>query len=357
MSTGRVQDPEGAKTIILSYKIVACAVATIHRQNLKIVRFVDNNTGRLGVDKHATSGGKQDPSMQGKRMVLIYNTIMHSGSSLNPTQCTQRSDRNARQRWLITTLQQLEQYKPTADPPPPLNIDAEMEEQEQEQEQEQLPEQHGIHAPLQQDHPPTGGNQQIHTGTTRPIVEGTLPQGETGAPVEVTRLSFGTPAPPTILYARGLAAVASGGTLPLQNRFEPLGDQACVSSGRYNEPLSSCILREGSASASSSARGSRGREPIPLTPEILHLLDRLEPDKGKQARLLTEHLTGQRSLPSTETELQTHLERRAARELRRQHVAAEAAANKATEDQDKADHEAAMAAHMAQQAMAAALAA
>jgi hypothetical protein len=72
-----------------------------------------------------------------------------------------------------------------------------------------------------------------------------------------------------------------------------------------------------------------GREPIPLTPEILHLLDRLEPDKGKQSRLLTEHLTRQRSIPSTESELQTHLERRAARELKRQQVAAEAAANKA----------------------------
>ncbi len=113
----------------------------------------------------------------------------------------------------------------------------------------------------------------------------------------------------------------------------------------------------GSASASSSARGSRGREPIPLTPEILYLLDRLEPDKGKQARLLTEHLTGQRSLPSTEAELQTHLKRRAARELKREQVAAEAAATKAAEDQDRADHEAAMAAHMAQHAMEAALAA
>ena len=33
---------------------------------------------------------------------------------------------------------------------------------------------------------------------------------------------------------------------------------------------------------------------------ILLLLDRLEPDKGKQTRLLTEHLTGQRALPYTE---------------------------------------------------------
>ena len=106
--------------------------------------------------------------------------------------------------------------------------------------------------------------------------------------------------------------------------------------------------------------GSRGRDPIPLTPEILHLLDRLEPDKGKQARLLTEHLTGQRLLPSTEQELQQHLEKQAQREIRKQVAAAEAAAHKAATQQaetEKAALEAAMAAHLAQQAMGAALAA
>ena len=97
-------------------------------------------------------------------------------------------------------------------------------------------------------------------------------------------------------------------------------------------------------------------EPIPLTPEILHLLDRLDPDKGKQDRLLTEHMIGQQTLPSTEAELQTHLERRAAKELKRQQVATEAAANKATTNQDRADHEAAMAAHIGQQAMSTTLA-
>jgi len=164
----------------------------------------------------------------------------------------------------------------------------------------------------------------------------------------VTRLSFGAPAPPTISYARGQAAAASGGAIPLQNRFEPLGDHAIISSGRYSEPPSLGILKEGTTSASFSAIGSTGKDPIPLTLEILHLLDRLEQDKGKQAMLLTEHLTGQRNLPSTEAKLQTHMERRAARELKRQQAAAKAAANKAAEDQYIAKHEAAMAAHMGQ---------
>ena len=51
------------------------------------------------------------------------------------------------------------------------------------------------------------------------------------------------------------------------------------------------------------------------------------------------------------------MERRAAGELKRQKAAANAAANKTAKDQDRAKHEAAMAAHMGQHAMAAALAA
>ena len=100
----------------------------------------------------------------------------------------------------------------------------------------------------------------------------------------------------------------------------------------------------------------RGREPIPLTTDIFLLLDRLEPDKGKHARLLTEHLTGQRTLPCTEQELQKLLERKAEKEVKRHQAEAEAAANRAAEELMKA-HEAAMATHLAQQAIAAAMAA
>jgi hypothetical protein len=108
MSTGRIQDPEGAKTIILSYKTAAGAVAAIQRQTIKIVCFTYTDTRRLRVDIPATLGGKQDGSKQDRRMILIYKTSMYVNSSLNPAQCTQRTDRNARQKWLITTLQQLE---------------------------------------------------------------------------------------------------------------------------------------------------------------------------------------------------------------------------------------------------------
>ena len=83
-------------------------------------------------------------------------------------------------------------------------------------------------------------------------------------------------------------------------------------------------------------------------------------DKGNHAWLLTEQVTGQRTLPSTEHELKTQLESIAAREIKRQQVAAELAADKAATDHveaDRAAHEAMMAAHLGQQAMAPALAA
>ncbi len=89
---------------------------------------------------------------------------------------------------------------------------------------------------------------------------------------------------------------------------------------------------------------------------MLQLLDRLEPYKGKQAQLLTEHLTGQRTLPITEQELQKLLEGESENEIKRLQAALESAANRASEEHMKA-REAAMAAHLAQQAMAAALAA
>ncbi len=109
----------------------------------------------------------------------------------------------------------------------------------------------------------------------------------------------------------------TGAGVPLANRYEPIAEQSSGTHDRDRERLSFGSLSR-ALGTHSSARNNNGKEPIPQTPDILHLLDGLEPDKGKQAKLLTEHLTGQRSLPSTKkTELQTHLERRAARELKR----------------------------------------
>jgi len=79
-------------------------------------------------------------------------------------------------------------------------------------------------------------------------------------------------------------------TTKLKNTYAPLEPLGNGAEGRDNIRLSFSSVS--GASVGSGSRGSRGRDPIPLTPEILHFLDRLEPDKGKQAMMLTKHLTG-----------------------------------------------------------------
>lgn len=66
-----------------------------------------------------------------------------------------------------------------------------------------------------------------------------------------------------------------------QNRFQPLQEER--NQGSHDNDR----VREGSVSDASNSRGSRMRDPISLTPEILAMLDRHEPDKAKQAKLLT----------------------------------------------------------------------
>ena len=172
-----------------------------------------------------------------------------------------------------------------------------------------------------------------------------------------TRLRFGTPDPPTVpIKAIGGTSLDNRNPFEHQNMYATLMQHGSESGDQGSEALNSGIIRGGSASVASSSRGSRGRELSPLTPEILLLLDRLEPDKGKQARLLTEHHTGQRTVPCTEEELLILLERKAEREIKRQHAATETATNIAATKQTDA-HEAAMAAHLAKHAMAVALAA
>jgi alpha-D-ribose 1-methylphosphonate 5-triphosphate diphosphatase PhnM len=63
------------------------------------------------------------------------------------------------------------------------------------------------------------------------------------------------------------------------------------------------------------------------------LLDRLEPDKGRQVKFLTDHSTRQRVLPSLEEELLHQLELKAKREVERQQTAEEKAKHRAAAEQ------------------------
>ena len=104
-------------------------------------------------------------------------------------------------------------------------------------------------------------------------------------------------------------------TTKLKNTYAPLEPLGSGTKGRDSERLR-CTSVSG-ASVGSGSRGRRGRGPIPLTPKILHFLDCLEPDKGKQARMLTLHLTGQRQQPATEQELHSQLEKRTIKNLKK----------------------------------------
>jgi hypothetical protein len=310
MTSGRIQDPEGAKTFVISFKTAAGAILAVHRQTYKIVSFRDINSGRLRVDTAATTGGKQDMNKQGRRVILIYKAHMYKEATLDPERCSHKSDEKARRIWLQTHLRRIDLYEDVNSPERDQQEDDTMEEADADTGQ-----------PPTTELPPSGsGAQATARGTARRAeAGGTANAGVTAAdasarggtlPEGVTRLMFGTPEPPTLPIRPGGGTSTGNISVEHQNRFAPLRQQGATSGEQGSLNISSGILRGGSSTASSS-NGSRGRDPIPLTPEILQLLDRLEPDKGKHARLLTEHLTGQRTLPSTEQDLQKLLDRKA----------------------------------------------
>ncbi len=63
MIPGRIQDPEGAKAIVITFKTTTGAIAAIQRHTLRFVYFVDKESGRLMTDTTATTGGKQNPAL------------------------------------------------------------------------------------------------------------------------------------------------------------------------------------------------------------------------------------------------------------------------------------------------------
>jgi len=90
MSAGQIHDPQGAKTVTLSFKTAAGATLPIARHNIKIICLANVQTSKLHVDADAAAGGKQQMSAQGRCMVLIYRTNMHVGPTLSP-KCAQKN--------------------------------------------------------------------------------------------------------------------------------------------------------------------------------------------------------------------------------------------------------------------------
>ena len=130
--------------------------------------------------------------------------------------------------------------------------------------------------------PPNGIGVQPRTrGTSANATSETPATSRVTPHVIVTHLRFCTQDPPTIPHKERIGTLAANvNKVEHQNRFTPLKDQGSASRGRDNKVVSFGILREGSISTASSSRGSRGRDPIPLTPRsCLYWID-LNQKKG-----------------------------------------------------------------------------
>ena len=63
MTPGRIQDPEGAIIVVISFKTTPGAILAVQRQTYKIVCFRDATNGRLKVNLDATTKGKHNPTL------------------------------------------------------------------------------------------------------------------------------------------------------------------------------------------------------------------------------------------------------------------------------------------------------
>ena len=83
MSPGFIQDPEGAKHLVISYQIAAGAISTISRHRFPLMTYKDALTCRLNVDEKMTPGDLRNPA-EGSNKLLIYSANMHPRSILSP---------------------------------------------------------------------------------------------------------------------------------------------------------------------------------------------------------------------------------------------------------------------------------
>jgi hypothetical protein len=85
-------------------------------QPLSFICFSDIVSGRLRIDMAATARGKQNPALQGRRVLLIYKTHMHPEASLNPETCTPETNAIARNSWIHAHIKIIDQYEDVYSP-------------------------------------------------------------------------------------------------------------------------------------------------------------------------------------------------------------------------------------------------
>ncbi len=107
MNLGKSQDPERAKTIVISFKTVVGAVAEAHMQTFKIIGFGDVDIDRLRVDTTATTEGKHDPSKQDRKSILIYKSHVYTEASLDPERWSFKTDVKFKNKWVSDHVRQI----------------------------------------------------------------------------------------------------------------------------------------------------------------------------------------------------------------------------------------------------------
>lgn len=87
---------------------VAGAVTTAIKHMFLLACYTDENTGRLRLDEALTSG-RTGGAHQGAKNKLIYDTVPHLLSDLNPAKCGLGATTRDRQKGAEDMLKQVEQ--------------------------------------------------------------------------------------------------------------------------------------------------------------------------------------------------------------------------------------------------------
>jgi hypothetical protein len=110
LSKRRLQDPEGAKLVVLNYKTTAGAADAILKHKFQITGYAKTYTKRLRIDLALTSGDMAGVH-SGAPKKLIYTASAHPLSDLNPDKCGQGIPPRDKQTWAVNMLKQLEKLR------------------------------------------------------------------------------------------------------------------------------------------------------------------------------------------------------------------------------------------------------
>ena len=81
MSPGSIQDPEGARTLVISFRTAAGAATAVLRQKFTLICYTDPGTGRLRLDRSLTSGARNG-TQPGTKIALLYSALPHHKCSI-----------------------------------------------------------------------------------------------------------------------------------------------------------------------------------------------------------------------------------------------------------------------------------